>query len=418
MAHALRAARMNPEDVDVIFAHGTSTPLNDATETQAIKAVFGDHAYRLAISATKSMVGHLIGAAGALSALAGVLTFRDGIVPPTINQEAPDPACDLDYVPNVARHKPAQAVMVNVFSFGGRTSSCCWVLSRTASEVQKTAQGCHLPLGLPHYDVTSLVNDCRVISKFSCQVGCAEIEVPAFRLVSPRGYCASGSRDDRGHIGDLSAGSSPSILRPVASPSPHDREDATDQEANYTADNTIRDFPERIQPRKLGKITSPFPYISVFVKNINSNFRSIAACKAVPDAVDDLAGRTGEWKWNIDVGARPVAAQLWQIRCFQTASPFYICWQTGVDLTLRRFDEESIQVPSLASRGGPETEKRCDLLRRSRVSSPRLKNAVIARPCVKPTAKRAQERHQDNGCKVKQYSPTTVSLVHIAPSLF
>jgi 3-oxoacyl-[acyl-carrier-protein] synthase II len=120
MTQALRSANMKREDVDVVFAHGTSTPLNDATETRAIKAVFGDHAQKLAISGTKSMTGHLIGAAGALSAVAAALAIRDGIVPPTMNLENPDPACDLDYVPNVARRMPVQAAMVNAFGFGGQ----------------------------------------------------------------------------------------------------------------------------------------------------------------------------------------------------------------------------------------------------------------------------------------------------------
>ena len=120
MARALCAAHVRPEEVDVIFAHGTSTQLNDVTETEAIKAVFGQHAYRLAISATKSMVGHLIGAAGAISALAAVLSIRDGIVPPTINLEHPDPRCDLDYVPLKARNMPVRTAMVNAFGFGGQ----------------------------------------------------------------------------------------------------------------------------------------------------------------------------------------------------------------------------------------------------------------------------------------------------------
>jgi 3-oxoacyl-[acyl-carrier-protein] synthase II len=120
MAQALRAAKMKQEDLDVIFAHGTSTPLNDATETRAIKAVFGDHAHQLAVSGTKSMTGHLIGAAGAISAVAAALAIRDGIVPPTINLENRDPACDLDYVPAVARRRPVQAAMVNAFGFGGQ----------------------------------------------------------------------------------------------------------------------------------------------------------------------------------------------------------------------------------------------------------------------------------------------------------
>ncbi len=120
MVQALRSAKMKQEDVDVVFAHGTSTPLNDATETRAIKAVFGDHAHQLTISGTKSMTGHMIGAAGALSAVAAALAIRDGIVPPTINLENPDPACDLDYVPNAARRMPVQTAMVNAFGFGGQ----------------------------------------------------------------------------------------------------------------------------------------------------------------------------------------------------------------------------------------------------------------------------------------------------------
>lgn len=120
MARALRATELKPEDIDVIFAHGTSTPLNDVTETRAIQAVLGEQAHHLAISTIKSMIGHLVGAAGAVSALAAVLAIRDGIVPPAINLEHPDPACDLDYVPNAARRMPVRAVMVNAFGFGGQ----------------------------------------------------------------------------------------------------------------------------------------------------------------------------------------------------------------------------------------------------------------------------------------------------------
>ncbi len=120
MSLALKFAGLKPEDIDVIFAHGTGTPLNDVSETKAIKKVFGEHAYRLAITATKSMVGHLLGAAGALSSLAAVLSIRDGIVPPTINLEEPDPECDLDYVPNVARKMEVRRAMVNAFGFGGQ----------------------------------------------------------------------------------------------------------------------------------------------------------------------------------------------------------------------------------------------------------------------------------------------------------
>jgi len=122
MRGALRDAGLAPEDVDVIFAHGTSTPLNDAAETKAIKAVFGDHAYRLAISATKSMVGHTLGAAGAIAAVAAVLSLHEGIIPPTINYQTPDPACDLDYVPNIARQQSVQTALVNGFGFGGQNA--------------------------------------------------------------------------------------------------------------------------------------------------------------------------------------------------------------------------------------------------------------------------------------------------------
>jgi 3-oxoacyl-[acyl-carrier-protein] synthase II len=120
MRRALENARMTPEEIDCIFAHGTSTPLNDAVETKAIKTVFGDHAYRLAVSATKSMVGHIMGAAGAVSALAAVLAIRNGVIPPTINYETPDPECDLDYVPNAARKQEVNATMINGFGFGGQ----------------------------------------------------------------------------------------------------------------------------------------------------------------------------------------------------------------------------------------------------------------------------------------------------------
>jgi 3-oxoacyl-[acyl-carrier-protein] synthase II len=120
MRRALENARMVPDEIDCLFAHGTGTPLNDVMETRAIKKVFGDHAYRLAVSATKSMVGHTLGAAGAVSALAAVLAIRDGVIPPTINYETPDPECDLDYVPNVARQQEVNATMINGFGFGGQ----------------------------------------------------------------------------------------------------------------------------------------------------------------------------------------------------------------------------------------------------------------------------------------------------------
>jgi len=119
MKMAMKDAGLKPEDVDYINAHGTSTSLNDFTETLAIKAVFGNHAKEVPISATKSMTGHLLGAAGSTEAIFTILAIRDGIMPPTINYEEPDPQCDLDYVPNVARRKPIKVAMSNAFGFGG-----------------------------------------------------------------------------------------------------------------------------------------------------------------------------------------------------------------------------------------------------------------------------------------------------------
>jgi 3-oxoacyl-[acyl-carrier-protein] synthase II len=119
MALALAEARVAPEAVDYINAHGTSTPHNDANETRAIRQVFGAHAYRVAVSSTKSMTGHLLGAAGAAEAVATVLALEQGIVPPTINYGSPDPECDLDYVPNRARRAPIVTAVSNSFAFGG-----------------------------------------------------------------------------------------------------------------------------------------------------------------------------------------------------------------------------------------------------------------------------------------------------------
>jgi 3-oxoacyl-[acyl-carrier-protein] synthase II len=123
MRMAIRDAGLRPEDIDHINAHGTSTPLNDATETQAVKTVFGEHAKKIPISATKSMTGHLLGAAGSTEAIFTILSLRDAILPPTINYEEPDPECDLDYVPNVARRKPIQVAMSNAFGFGGTNAA-------------------------------------------------------------------------------------------------------------------------------------------------------------------------------------------------------------------------------------------------------------------------------------------------------
>jgi 3-oxoacyl-[acyl-carrier-protein] synthase II len=119
MQHALDNAGLEASSIDYINAHGTSTQANDATETAAIKTVFGDHAYDVAISSTKSMTGHLLGGAGAIESLVCVLAIRDGIVPPTINYTTPDPECDLDYVPNTARTMDVTTTMTNSFGFGG-----------------------------------------------------------------------------------------------------------------------------------------------------------------------------------------------------------------------------------------------------------------------------------------------------------
>jgi 3-oxoacyl-[acyl-carrier-protein] synthase II len=122
MTKALRQAGLAPDEVDYIVAHGTSTPLNDVTETRAIKAAFGDHAYRMPVSSPKSMIGHTLGAAGALSAIAAVGTIRDGWIAPTINYHVPDPDCDLDYVPNVKREARVDVAMINGFGFGGQNA--------------------------------------------------------------------------------------------------------------------------------------------------------------------------------------------------------------------------------------------------------------------------------------------------------
>jgi 3-oxoacyl-[acyl-carrier-protein] synthase II len=119
---ALRQAGLAPTEVDYINAHATATPLGDAAETKALKAALGEHAYSVPISATKSMIGHAMGAAGAVGALAAVLAIRDGVVHPTINYETPDPECDLDYVPNEARRVNVRVALSNAFAFGGHNT--------------------------------------------------------------------------------------------------------------------------------------------------------------------------------------------------------------------------------------------------------------------------------------------------------
>jgi 3-oxoacyl-[acyl-carrier-protein] synthase II len=128
MRAALARARVNPDDVDYINAHGTSTPLGDLAETNAIKDVFGDHAYELAVSSTKSMTGHCFGAAGAIESMMCVLAIHHGVLPPTINYEHPDPECDLDYVPNEARKSEVNVALSNAMGLGGHNG--CVLLGR------------------------------------------------------------------------------------------------------------------------------------------------------------------------------------------------------------------------------------------------------------------------------------------------
>jgi 3-oxoacyl-[acyl-carrier-protein] synthase II len=123
MQRALRDAKLAPEDIQYINAHGTSTPFNDVAETNAIKRVFGDHAYKLAVSSTKSMTGHLLGAAGGLEAVICGLAIKNGVLPPTINLDNPDPECDLDYIPHQPRETKVRNILSNAFGFGG-TNAC------------------------------------------------------------------------------------------------------------------------------------------------------------------------------------------------------------------------------------------------------------------------------------------------------
>jgi 3-oxoacyl-[acyl-carrier-protein] synthase II len=132
MKKALLKANLKPEEVEYINAHGTSTKFNDRDETSAIKTVFGDHAHKVAISSTKSMIGHMMGAAGGVEIAVTALALRDGILPPTINYTTPDPDCDLDYVPNTARHQSISLAMSNSMGFGGHNAVV--VLGRGGAE--------------------------------------------------------------------------------------------------------------------------------------------------------------------------------------------------------------------------------------------------------------------------------------------
>ncbi|MFQ5655227.1 MAG: beta-ketoacyl-[acyl-carrier-protein] synthase II, partial [Planctomycetota bacterium] len=125
MREAVRLAGRNLSEVDYVNAHGTSTPLNDVMETRAIRSLFGDHADRLMVSSTKSQVGHLLGASGAVELAAIALGIRHGVIPPTINSIDPDPDCDLDYVPNEAREGRINVALSNSFGFGGHNASLC-----------------------------------------------------------------------------------------------------------------------------------------------------------------------------------------------------------------------------------------------------------------------------------------------------
>ena len=123
MERALCDGKVDLTDVGYINAHGTSTPLGDAAETAAIKSVFGEHAYKLSVSSTKSQLGHLLGASGGVELILTVLALRDALIPPTINLENPDPKCDLDYTPNQPRERKFNAAMSNSFGFGGHNAS-------------------------------------------------------------------------------------------------------------------------------------------------------------------------------------------------------------------------------------------------------------------------------------------------------
>ncbi|HHC72128.1 MAG TPA: beta-ketoacyl-ACP synthase II, partial [Thiotrichales bacterium] len=128
MRLAMEDAGINPEEVDYINAHGTSTPAGDIAETMAVKRAFGDHAYKVPVSSTKSMTGHMLGAAGGAEAVFTVLALRDQVAPPTINLDNPDPECDLDYVPHTAREMKIEVALSNSFGFGGTNGTLAFRL--------------------------------------------------------------------------------------------------------------------------------------------------------------------------------------------------------------------------------------------------------------------------------------------------
>jgi len=123
MRNALRSARLSPDKIDYINAHGTSTPLGDEIELGAVKRLFGDHAYELSMSSTKSAIGHLLGAAGSVEAIFAILALRDGVVPPTLNLDNPSPSCDIDLVPKRAKERRVRYALSNSFGFGGTNAS-------------------------------------------------------------------------------------------------------------------------------------------------------------------------------------------------------------------------------------------------------------------------------------------------------